>query len=156
MASPQSSAAPRIVEASQPFENVLAQELDALDGQTPSKQPLANALSDYDSADYWIEADDIADLQRLAEFLYDAGVKDKYGGYNINIGTDGPRLILRAKIWNALPEDLQRRIELIATRPKIIWERDASRAAEQVARALTYLIRGKEITDEIIAQQAVS
>jgi hypothetical protein len=117
-------------EASQPFEDVLLAEHRAL---FPTE--------DVPARPYTLEADDICDLQRLAEYFYEAALKDVYGEYVVSAGADGPRLALRARIWDTLPQSLRDRLEQIATHtsPESIEDPETSR---QVAEALNAIIRG--------------
>lgn len=135
------SAAQRRAEASRTFEDVLLEEHRALFetaevARTPST----------------IEPGDIDDLQRIAEYLYEASVKDLYGEYVVSAGADGPRLALRAKIWRTLPEPLRNRLEQIATHPSRESIAD-DQTARALAEALNAIIVGEHLTG--LAEQRV-
>src|SRR5688572_11385030 len=112
-----------------------------------------------------MEGTDITDVQRLAEYLYEAHVKTSYDSYSIRIGGDGPRISLRAKIWNGLSPDLQARLERFATKEvrthdwdddKDMLEREERETAALLSEALNAIIRGKTLTEELPAAQAAS
>jgi hypothetical protein len=133
----------RRAEASRQFEDILVDEYEALFGH-----------ADCPPARYTIDPDDILDLQRLAEYLYEAGVKDAYSSYLLSIGTDGPRFALRAKIWNALPEHLQRSLETIATRGPGTQAADETRVALELSIGLNMIVEGKRVTEETFVEAA--
>jgi hypothetical protein len=133
----------RRAECSRQFEDVLIDEYEALFGH-----------ADCPPARYTIDPDDILDLQRLAEYLYEAGVKDTYSSYRISIGTDGPRFALRAKIWNALPEHLQHSLETIATRGAGTQSVDETRVALELSIGLNMIVEGKRVTEETFVEAA--
>jgi hypothetical protein len=141
----------RFAEASRLFEDVLVTEHEALFGD-----------GEHTSRSCELDATDISDVQRLAEYLYEAHVKTSYDNYNINIGGDGPRISLRAKIWNGLSPDLQARLERFATKEVRThdWDRDDKMLAREeretaalLSDALNAIIRGKTLTEEFVAVQ---
>jgi len=117
-------------ESSQTFEDVLLAEHRAL-----------FPTDDVPKRPYTLEGDDICDLQRLAEYFYEAALKDVYGEYVVSAGADGPRLALRARIWDTFPQSLRDRLEDIPPHPgrESFDDKETSR---QVADALNAIIRG--------------
>jgi hypothetical protein len=117
-------------ESSRTFEDVLLAEHRAL-----------FPTDDVPKRPYTLEGDDICDLQRLAEYFYEAALKDVYGEYVVSAGADGPRLALRARIWDTFPQSLRDRLEDIAMHPdrESFDDKETSR---QVADALNAIIRG--------------
>lgn len=135
----------RAAEASRPLEDVLLAEYEAL-FESAQRTPRDPA----------IEPDEITDLTRIAEYLYEAHLRDRYGNYGLPITVDGPRAVLRARIWDALDPELQRRLEIIALgngeRPAFTGAHGDAQTllgtddtAKQLAAALNIIIRGEPL-----------
>jgi len=120
----------RRAEASRTFEDILLEEHRALFERV-----------EVPDTPWTLEAADIRDLQRIAEYFYEAAVKDQYGEYVVSAGADGPRLALRARIWKTLPDSLRARLEEIATHPSAESVSDVQTCRE-LAEALNGIIRG--------------
>lgn len=125
----------RRVEASRPFEDILVDEYLALepDAAIPA-------------ARYEIAPEDIVDLERIAAFLYESAVHDRYPNWQLSVSGDGPRLALRAWVWNTLSPELQHRLEQIATRTETARGESVSISVDaetraQLSSALTSLVR---------------
>jgi hypothetical protein len=121
-------------ESSRTFEDVLLAEHRAL-----------FPTDDVPRRPYTLVGDDICDLQRLAEYFYEAALKDVYGEWVVSAGADGPRLALRARIWDTFPQALRDRLADIATHPDRERTDDAD-TSRQVAEALNAIIRGDHAT----------
>jgi hypothetical protein len=127
----------KAAECAREFEDVLVEEYTALlpDARDPGTS-------------YAIDDDEIVDLARMAEYLYEGWVKTTYSSYRLNIGADAARCALRARIWETLPASLQSQLERIVMdthRGQIIDEPGARR---ELSQALNRIIAGEELAGE--------